>query len=149
MLMISELLDSIYGDKVIDSKYDLILFMQGMLKTYMNALLFINPSLDIHLIARSLVEKTNIFADHSTLHVLNEAPQDSSSIISSDIILAELQAIEVTELTELEKQSIDVLVEQFSQSVQQQAIIVGMLHNIKDNEKLHWVSFLIKHFLYK
>ncbi len=149
MLRISELLDSIYGDKIVDSKYDLILFMQGMLKTYMNALLFINPSLDIHLIARSLVEKTNIFADYSTLHVLNETPQSSSSIITSDIILAELEAIEITELTELEKQSINVLVEQFSQSVQQQAIVVGMLHNIKDNEKLHWVSFLIKHFLYK
>lgn len=149
MLTISEMLDTIYGEKIIDSKHDLILFMQGMLKTYMNALLFINPSLNIHLIARSLVEKTNILADHSTLHVLNETPQDSSSIISSDIILAELQAMEGTELTELEKQSISVLVEQFSQSVQQQAIVVGMLHNIRSNEKLHWLSFLIKHFLYK
>lgn len=151
MLSISEMLDSIYGDKIIDSKYDLILFMQGMLKTYMNALLFINQSLDTNLLARSLVEKTNIFAEHSTLHALNETHlfQNSSSIISSDIILVELQAIENTEITDLEMQSIKVLVEQFSQPIQQQAIVVGMLHNIKDNKKLHWVSFLIKLYLYK
>ena len=149
MLTISEMLDSIYGDKIIHSKYDLILLMQGMLKTYMNAILFINKSLDIHLIARSLAEKTNIFAEHSTLHVLNETLPDSSSAISSNIILAELEEMEQIELTDLEKQSIEVLIEQFSQSDQQQAIIVGMLHNIKNNEKLQWVSFLIKHFLDK
>ena len=60
MLTISEMRDSIFGDRIAETKYDLILLMQGMLKTYMNALLFINQTLDIHIIARSLVEKTNI-----------------------------------------------------------------------------------------
>ena len=147
-LTISEMLDSIYGDKITDSKYDLILFMQGILKTYMNAFLFINQSLDIDLISRSLVEKTNLFAEHSSLHVLNENHlRNISPNISNEIILAELEAIRDTELTSLEQQSIDVLIEQFSHSVQQIAIVIGMLHNIKDNEKLRWVSFLIKHFL--
>ena len=151
MLTISEMLDSIYGDKITESKYDLILFMQGILKTYMNALLFINQSLDIDLISRSLVEKTNIIAEHSSLHVLNETHlfNDISPNISSETILAELEAIRDTEFTSLEKQSIEVLIEQFSHPVQQQAIVIGMLHNIKDNKKLRWVSFLIKHFVYK
>ena len=151
MLTISEMLDSIYGDKIIGSKYDLILFMQGMLKTYMNALLFINQSLDIDLIARSLVEKTNLFAEHSSLHVLNEIHLSNvSPDISNDIILAELEAIrDHIDLTSLEQQSIEVLVEQFSHAALQPAIVIGMLHNIKDNEKLRWVSFLIKHYLNK
>jgi len=150
MLTISEMLDSIYGDKITDSKYDLILFMQGILKTYMNALLFINQSLDIDLISRSLVEKTNLLAEHSSLHVLNENHlRNISPNISNDIILAELEAIRDTELTSLEKQSIEVLVEQFSHSDQQPAIVIGMLHNIKDNDKLGWVSFLIKISQYK
>ena len=151
MLTIDEMLDSIYGDKIADSKYDLILFMQGMLKTYMNAFLFIKQSLDIDLTSRSLVEKTNLFAEHSSLHVLDETHlfHDYSSIISSEVILSELEAIEKTELTPLEQQSIEVLIEQFSQSVQQPAIVIGMLHNIKDNEKLRWVSFLIQHVLNK
>ena len=151
MLTISEMLDSIYGDKITESKYDLILFMQGILKTYMNALLFINQSLDIDLISRSLVEKTNIIAEHSSLHVLNETHlfNDISPNISSETILAELEAIRDTEFTSLEKQSIEVLIEQFSHPVQQQAIVIGMLHNLKDNKKLRWVSFLIKHFVYK
>jgi len=117
----------------------------------MNVLLFINPTLDIHIIAQSLVEKTNVLVEHSSIHILNKTnlSHDLSSIISSDIIKAELEAIETTDLTPLEQQSIEVLVEQFQQPIQQQAIVVGMLHNIKDNEKLRWVSFLIKHFLNK
>lgn len=151
MLTISEMLDSIFGDRIAETKYDLILLMQGMLKTYMNALLFINQTLDIHIIARSLVEKTNVLAEHSSIYILNKThlSHDLSSIISSDIIRAELEAIETTDLTPLEQQSIEVLVEQFQQPIQQQAIVVGLLHNIKDNQKLHWVSFLIKHFVFK
>ncbi len=148
MLTISEMLDSIYGDKIADSKYDLILFMQGMLKTYMNAILFIHSSIDIHLIARSLVEKTNLLAEHSSIHVLNKTHlyQNLSAIVSSEMILAELEEVESSALTPLEQQSIEVLKEQFSKSVSQQAIVVGMLHNIKENEKLRWISYLIKHF---
>ena len=151
MLTISEMLDSIFGDQIAETKYDLILLMQGMLKTYMNALLFINQTLDIHIIARSLVEKTKVLAKHSSIYILNKThlSHDLSSIISSDIIRAELEAIETTDLTLLEQQSIEVLVEQFQQPIQQQAIVVGLLHNIKDNIKLHWVSFLIKHFVFK
>ena len=151
MLTISEMLDSIFGDQITETKYDLILLMQGMLKTYMNALLFINQTLDIHIIARSLVEKTNVLAKHSSIHIFNEThlTNDLSSIISSDSIRAELEAIETKDLTPLEQQSIELLVEQFQQPTQQQAIVIGLLHNIKDNSKLHWVSFLIKHYVYK
>ena len=151
MLTISEMLDSIFGERLAETKYDLILLMQGMLKTYMNVLLFINQTLDLHIIARSLVEKTNVLVEHSSIHILNKThlSHDLSSNISSDIIRGELEAIETTDLTPLEQQSIEVLVEQFQQPIQQQAIVVGLLHNIKDNQKLHWVSFLIKHFVYK
>lgn len=149
MMSLSNLLDSIYGDKVKHSKYDLILFMQGMIKTYINAMIFLTKPIETSTIASSLVEKTKVFAQHCSINVISfeHLFEDEQILFSPSIIVSTLNDSIGEANTHLEKQSIELLIEQFQSDNKQHAIIQGLMHNIESNEKLAWICFILRLYL--
>ena len=150
MQFLSRLLDEIYSEKVKQTKYDLIVIMQSMLNAYLSKLLFTKSTLPFEQLASMLVEKTNILAHHSKQSILtadtlfNTIPEP----ITCETLLLELQALKSEVTSSIHLQSIDVLIEELNKNEPNKAILFGVVNNLSDTYRGHWIAHLI-HSLYK
>ena len=70
--VILTIIHRIYGDKVNRFKYDLMYYIKGFLNTFSDFFLYYNVPVDLELMCESLVEKTNLIAEHSKTTFLTE-----------------------------------------------------------------------------
>ncbi len=59
------MLERLYGEEVLHTKYDLIYCVKGFFHTYSHLFLFFNVPQDLTRLSRSLAEKTSLLAKHS------------------------------------------------------------------------------------
>ncbi|MGD6991080.1 TetR/AcrR family transcriptional regulator [Sutcliffiella horikoshii] len=69
---ILDMVESIYGDKVQATKFDLVYCIKGFLRIYSELFLFYEVELDMDLLCQSLVEKTDSLAKHSNIPFITE-----------------------------------------------------------------------------
>src|SRR5690606_1247935 len=69
---ILHMIERLYGDEVKQTKYDLIFCIKSFMKMYTELFLFENIQLDFALLSQTLVEKTNLLAEHMTLPFITE-----------------------------------------------------------------------------
>jgi TetR/AcrR family transcriptional regulator, cholesterol catabolism regulator len=145
---LARFLDEIYGEKVKHTKYDLIVIMNSMLTGYMNKLIFTTHDINFEQLAHMLVEKTNLLAEHSTLYLLDEYTQviNPSTIITTDTLLSELQALELEVTTSIELQSIKLLREEITKETPNLALLFGVAQNLVSTAHSKWVGKLIEQF---
>lgn len=146
--LLLQMVDEIYGQKIEHTKYDLIVFMQGILKSYMTFILFNGKEINIEKLTEMLVEKTDILAKYSkktTLTAEHVLPQPSSPL-TKELLLQELNTLKDNSLTPLQLDSITVLIKEITAQAPNRAIIVGMCHNLRSNPKCSWAIYLVKHF---
>lgn len=133
-------------------KFDLAFCIKGFLKTYSELILLYKFPLDMDLLIRSLVEKTNLLAKNMTI-----------SFISDDLIKAldqpvneELSLEKIIEIVEkniedmedsIEKESLILLKQELSKPSLPPAIVKGLLANIQHHPHCKWAAYLLrKHF---
>lgn len=143
---LEKLLFDVFGEEINGKQYDLIVIINGMIQSYSQLFCELQQPYNISKLAKSLVEKTTLLATQSQVNFLEKShipPQQMK-----DYPLKKL-ADELSNLFEyandpLEKESLDLLIEELKMEQPRTAIVIGLLTNLSKNDKFHWYGFLIK-----
>lgn len=150
--VIFSMIERLYGEKVNSIKYDLTYTIKGFIRTYSELFLFYTVPLDLHLLAHSLVEKTNLLAQHMTIpFITRELMQlclnpETEEITKEQILKAINQKIE--EFDEcMERESLDLLRQHLLNPTFSNAIVIGLLENIRHHPQTKWVAYILRSYL--
>lgn len=131
--------------------YDLLFCIKNFTNLYFEAVLFSKQEIDFNLLARSLVEKTNILAKEITLPFITETNfpvKETKQIeISSAEELIDSINQHLIELGEgIEKDSLILLKQELTVPELHPAIIKGLIENLQSHEHLKWLAYLLKQY---
>ncbi|KRG16421.1 transcriptional regulator [Virgibacillus soli] len=151
---ILHMIERLYGDEVKQTKYDLIFCIKSFMKMYTELFLFENIQLDFALLSQTLVEKTNLLAEHMTLPFITE---DYNLLIDHgknlDITQEQLITIIDKNLSEmgdsLEKDSLLLLKQELTAPSLGLAITNGLIENIRHDPHCKWVAYLLRNYYQK
>lgn len=145
------MIEKVYGEKIKDFKYDMVYAIRGLTKAYMELILFGNIQLDIDLLARSLTEKTDLLANYSKTpfiskelyehvnHPQKEAPSKEEII---DVLKETIDIIDES----IEKKSLLILKEELIEPSMNEAVITGLIQNIKHHPNCKWLAYLLTNY---
>lgn len=150
--IILSMVERLYGENVQHTKHDLAHVIKGFIRTHSELLLIYNLELDLDLLTRSLVEKTNILAEHMTIPFISKDFLQQLQYPLCEEVTKE-QMIEIIEerLKEMddsiERESLQLLRQDIIEPVYSRAIVKGLLENIKNHSEYTWISMLLhKHY---
>ncbi|SFB09198.1 MULTISPECIES: TetR/AcrR family transcriptional regulator [unclassified Bacillus (in: firmicutes)] len=147
--IILSMIERLYGDEVKRIKYDLIYCIKGFMRIYSELFLFYNVDLDLNLLSKSLVEKTNLLARHTTIPFISEEliqmfNQPMNEEVTKEQILETVDQ-KIEELEEsIEKESLILLSQQLNEPTLNRAIVKGLIENIRNHPHCKWVSYLLR-----
>ncbi|MCR2823664.1 TetR/AcrR family transcriptional regulator [Lederbergia panacisoli] len=149
--VILTMIERLYGEEVKYSKYDLIYCIKGFMKMYGELFLFKNIPVDFHLLAESLVEKTNILAKYMTISFITDEHKTLLDIGLDGVVtkeqITEMIDQKIEEMEEsIEKDSLILLKEQLLNPSPSLAIVKGLIENIRNHPHCKWVAFLLRDF---
>ncbi|WP_040203558.1 TetR/AcrR family transcriptional regulator [Neobacillus jeddahensis] len=149
--MFLSLIERLYGETVNRIKYDLIYCIKGFMNTYSSLFLFYNVPLDLKVLAQSLVEKTNLLARQMTVPFISpELWQLMEQPLLGEVTKEQLRNFidqKVDELEEsVEKESLLLLKEQLIASTYPQAVVRGLLENVRNHPECKWISYLLRRY---
>lgn len=132
-----KLIDSIYGPTIQPIKYDLLLCIKGNMKSYSEYFFLRRLPLDIPLLSRSLVDKTNAIAHHATIGYITEDMFNDQCISTKHTMTLQLAIEKINQLLKtnddpLETESLEILLEQLQAKDASQAIMKGMMNTLKN-----------------
>lgn len=146
---ILSMIERLYSEEVNHTKYDIIYCVKGFMNIYSHLFLFYNVPLDLDLLARSLVEKTNVLARHTTIpfishELLQMFKQPMNEEVTKEQIL-EIMEQKIEEIEEsIEKESLILLKQQLLEPTFGPAIVKGLLENIRNHPHCKWISYLLR-----
>ncbi|MBS4201112.1 TetR/AcrR family transcriptional regulator [Bacillus sp. FJAT-49732] len=143
------MIERLYGEEVKHTKYDLIYCIKAFMKMYGELFFSQHVSVDFHLLAKSLVEKTNILAKHMTISFVTE---EHSKMIEFEINegvtkeqMVEILGQRMEEMEEsIEKESLMLLKQQLIEPTLSPAIVKGLIENIQSHPHCKWIAFLLR-----
>lgn len=150
--IILSMVERLYGEGIGHTKHDLIYCVKGFMKTYAELFLFYNLPLDLDMLAKSLVEKTNILAKHVTVPFISTElvklrQKSTNEEVTKDQILEILEQ-NIREIEEpIEKESLILLKQQLLEPTLSPAIVKGLLENIRTHPHCKWASYLLRNYL--
>ncbi|SES31132.1 TetR/AcrR family transcriptional regulator [Psychrobacillus sp. OK032] len=145
------MVERLYGDEIIHTKYDLVYCIKGLMNNYSKLILFYNNSLDLKLLSESLVEKTNLLAKHATIAFISEdiihaIEQPNLEVITKEQLL-EMITQKKNEMEEsIEKESLILLEQQLLEPTLSPAIVKGLIENIRNHPHCKWISYLLRNY---
>lgn len=147
--IVLSMVERLYGEEISQTKHDLSYCVKGFMKTYSELFLFSSLPLDVDLLARSLVEKTNVLAKHVTIPFLsNTLAQQFTQSPFEEVTQGEILEIleqNIAEIEEsIEKESLLLLQQQLLEPTLSRAIVKGLLENIRTHPHCKWVSYLLQ-----
>lgn len=147
--IILSMVERLYGDGIEYKKYDIMYCIKGFMKTYSELFLFYKLPLDLELLARSLVEKTNVLAKHITIPFIStELVQLRHQPIGEEETkekILELLAQNIMDIEDsIEKESLILLEQDLLEPTLSPAIIKGLLGNIQTHPHCKWISYLLR-----
>ncbi|MEH7381132.1 TetR/AcrR family transcriptional regulator [Bacillus sp. JJ1533] len=145
---ILSMIDRIYGEKVDQTKYDLLYCIKGFMRMYSELFLYQDFPLDVEVLCKSLVEKTDLLAQGMNIPFLQKEHMDLSIFqLNGDITEEELSSLideKVKEMEDsIERESLLLLQEQVQKQTFNQAIIKGLLENIRNHPHCKWIAYLL------
>lgn len=149
--IILSMIERLYGEEVTYTKYDLVYCIKGFMGNYSKLLLFHSTPLDLDLLARSLVEKTNLLAKNTTITFITQELIEMTNLPIHEEVTKEkiLEIIEqkIVEMEEsIEKESLILLKGQLLESTFSPAIVKGLIGNIQNHPHCKWVSYLLRNY---
>lgn len=147
------LLRELYGENIVKKQYDLLVCIRSFIEGFSRICHIIHYPMDTEILARSLVEKTNILAKGSTSVFLDEKImrylQETEHLpITVGMIVSEINSCidQEDQMDSLEYESLEVLKSQLTGENFSRAVIVGVMHNLK-GDHFSWLHFLVNHYL--
>ncbi|WP_264741012.1 TetR/AcrR family transcriptional regulator [Cytobacillus firmus] len=145
------MLDQLYGENVQHTKYDLIYCIKGFMHVYSHLFLFFNVPLDLDLLCRSLAEKTELLAKHSTIPFITDGLYEMfrktghEEMTHGQIIEIMEQKIEELE-DSIEKESLVLLKQDVLERSLSPAIRKGLIANLRSLPHCRWIVYLLENF---
>jgi len=145
------MLEQLYQDKLQKTKYDVMYCIKGFMKSYAELFIFSDMPLDLEQLAKSLAEKTDIIARHTTIPFITEElvtfiAKPCEQDISKDTLLQLMeQNIDNTE-DSIEKESLELLKQEIEKPTYSKAIIKGLIENLRLNPAYHWIAYVCAKF---
>lgn len=147
------MIERLFGEKVTDTKYDLMYCIKSFMGMY-SELFFFNSTtldLDLDLLAHSLVEKTNLLAKHISIpFVTKELFQVSSQTLNLEMKREQLLDLLEQKINEMDepiiKESLILIKQQLLHHNLSPAIISGLLENIQKHPHCKWISYLLRNY---
>ncbi|MFJ7746343.1 TetR/AcrR family transcriptional regulator [Peribacillus sp. NPDC097295] len=148
---ILSLVERLYGNDIIQTKYDLTYCIKGFLQQYSVLFLFYNIPLDLVRLSQSLVEKTNILARHTTIAFISQELTEIISPFTCEEMtkeqLLDLMNNKIEEIDEsIEKESLLLLKEQLIEQTYGLAIIKGLLENLHAHPHCKYLAYLLRQY---
>ncbi len=146
--IILTMIDRLYGESVKETKYDLLFCIKGFMRTYSELFLFYNVTLDLNLLSKSLVEKTNLLAKHTSIPFISQDLMKMFELSTFE----ELKQEQILELLEqkieeleasIEKESLTLLKQHIVEQNLSRAIVKGLVENIRNHPHCRPVSYLL------
>lgn len=141
-----------YGDKIKHMEHDMVYTVEGLMKSYSEVFLLENIHLDSERLAKSLTEKTDILAKYTKNPYIPEDIHQHLYQVQREGNFSQKQLIEILDeaLEEIEpsivKESLEILKQDFLQPSLNQAIIHGLIENIKDHPNCKWAVFALRNY---
>ncbi|MBU8918023.1 TetR/AcrR family transcriptional regulator [Neobacillus sp. 114] len=148
--IILSMIERLYGDRVQEIKYDLMYSIKSFMNMYSHLFVFYSIPVDLKLLANSLEEKTNLLANNATMPFvsveLHHMMQPMNVEITKEQILDTLEQ-KIAEIEEpIEKESLILLKQQLVEPTFSQAIVKGLLENIRNHPHCKWISYLLRRY---
>jgi AcrR family transcriptional regulator len=147
--IILSMLNQLYGEAVQHTKYDLIYCIKGFMHVYSHLFLFFNVPLDLDLLCRSIAEKTDLLAKHSSIPFITDELYDTFRKAGHEEEMTEGQMVEIMEqkIEELEdsieKESLILLKKDLQERSLSPAIVQGLITNIRNSPQSRWIAYLL------
>lgn len=147
---ILSMIERLYGGRVQEIKYDLMYSIKSFMNMYSHLFVFYSIPVDLKLLADSLVEKTNLLANNATVPFvsmeLHHMMEPMNEEITKEQILDTLEQ-KIAEIEEpIEKESLILLKQQLLEPAFSQAIVKGLLENIRNHPHCKWISYLLRRY---
>ena len=146
---ILSMIERVYGEEVEHTKYDLVYCIKGFISIYSQLFLFQNAPVDLNLLSRSLVEKTNLLARHTTIPFISQEmiqmvkePLDEEVTKEQILDIMEQKIEEIEE--PIEKESLILLKQHLIEPTLSPDIVKGLLENIRNHPHCKWISYLLR-----
>lgn len=145
------MVERLYKENVNHIKYDLMYCIKGFISMYSHLFIFYQLPLDLKLLSESLVEKTNIIAQHTTIPFISEdlIPLLDHSM-KEEFTKEKLVALVDEKMEEMEdsieKESLTLLKEHLLEPNLSPAIVKGLIGNIRNHPSCKWISYLLLHY---
>jgi AcrR family transcriptional regulator len=142
------LIQQLYGDDVQEMKYDLLICIKGFMKIYVELFLHYNVKLDMHVLAKSLAEKTDIIARNATTPFLTKETYQLMDKSCHDVTTNKDQLITLIKQVmpeiedPLEMESLEILLQNIRSPKPSLAIVKGLIENLKNNPQCKWIAYL-------
>lgn len=126
------MLEQLYQDKLQETKYDVMYCIKGFMKSYAELFIFSDMPLDLEQLAKSLAEKTDIIARHTTIPFITKElvtfiAKPCEQDISKEMLLQLIeQNIDNTE-DSIEKESLELLKLEIEKPTYSKAIVKGLM----------------------
>lgn len=147
--VISSMVERLYGNNIEQTKYDLIYSIKGFMKNYSELFLFFNVPLDIALLAKSLVEKTNILAQYTTIpfittELIQQLEQIPYEEVTKEQILEILGQTIIDMEESIEKESLLLLKNHLIEPTLSPPLVKGLLENIHSHPHCKRMTYLLR-----
>jgi AcrR family transcriptional regulator len=149
---ILSMIERLYGVTITETKYDLMFSIKGFMNHYSQLFVFFNVPLNLELLAESLVEKTNLLAQHAKIPFISKDLVQILEPVNEDVSVERMVNM-IEEITEemgesIEKESLIEIKKQLVEPpTYSKAIMKGLLENIRNHPHCKWIAYLLrKHF---
>ncbi|GAB0167366.1 TetR/AcrR family transcriptional regulator [Lysinibacillus sp. CTST325] len=142
------MLEQLYQDELHETKYDVMYCIKGFMKSYSELFIFSDIPLDLDQLAKSLAEKTEIIARHTTIPFITEelvrltekpCHEEVSQESLLELIEQHLDGLEGT----IERESLELLKGQVENPTYSKPILKGLIENIRLQPDYRWVAYVI------
>ncbi|MCJ7842520.1 TetR/AcrR family transcriptional regulator [Lederbergia sp. NSJ-179] len=146
---ILSLVERVYGDRIKDTKYDLIFCIKSFMGMYAELFLYENVEIDFDLLSRSLVEKTNLLAKYMTIPFISQdyiplIKYGKNQEVTKDQLLESMEQ-KMDEMEDsLEKESLLLLKQELITPSLSPAIVKGLIENIRNHPHCKGIAYLLE-----
>lgn len=147
---ILSMMESLFGEKIENTKHDLVYCIKGFISIYSELVLFNNVPVDFERLAQSLVEKTYLLATEVTTPFITEEIFQLKQLTHKEVTNDQLLEILEQSLNEaedpLERESLHLLKQHLLEPSLSPALVEGLLKNIQNYPNSKWISYLLRNY---
>ena len=145
------MIEKVYDQSIQKLKFDLVFSVKGLLNTYTHIVLSHHEAIDfdLHMLANSLVEKTNILATHTKSPFFTEEIYQmlhqslTIEVAKKEELLQQLKG-KIEEVEDVYvKESLSLLTVQLEERTLSNVLIKGLIENIRHHRDCMWLSYLL------